>query len=1427
MTTSGPANPGESATTRYEGLWQSDAAPPDLFAFLGSMPRLSASERAEVVRIDQRNRWRIGRPLSLKSYLRELPDVAVQADLVRILIEADRNGRLGAAGADAPTRSLDGEGGVPDAVGRPRGDESTIEEDPQDATASPRASEGETNPPSTGLASAIDETIAGDREAGGSSLRSFALDDLHETAAEAEALRLKLEARRLTLVRRIGAGGMGVVYEAYDQQRGEMVALKTMRKADPQALVRFKQEFRSLSDISHVNLVSLFQLFAVEDSWFFTMELVEGIDFLDYVRDGVAEAGPPGGETVGSPGARPFHEGRLRDALRQLTAGVHHLHGCGKLHRDVKPTNVLVAEGGRVVVLDFGLTTDLEALEPRGPEDRQIVGTAAHMSPEQSAGREASASSDWYSVGVMLYQALTGRLPFEGGVESIMAEKQLRDPPPPESLVKDLPADLASLCRDLLGRDPGRRPTAPMILERLQGRPPADPDRPSRIVGRSRHRRILAAAYDSMKAGKVETVFLYGKSGNGKTTLIRAFLEDLASTKEAVVLAGRCFERESVPFKALDSLIDALARYLKGLTEREWKTILPPDVIHLARLFPVLRGVEGIEQADEETPDPPDPHEGRLRAFTGLRELLGRIGARRPLVLAIDDLQWGDVDSAVLLADLLYSPDPPVLMFVASFRMEDADGGKFLQVLRQSRSRVGTDVDHHDLAVEPLGLVEAREMALALLDRDDPTALALAHLVARESEGNPLFIDELVKHLDGVGGTSSDSSADPGPVDLDTVLLARIRSQPPDAARLLDLVAVSGRPIRGTLAYQAGGLGQSGRLALGALRSARLVRCKSVEAGDEIEVYHDRIREAVLERMQPERLLWCHEALAKAYEASDEADLEALAMHFRGAGDAARAGAFYAAAAAKAAWALAFDHAARLYRTAVELGAGGPDGERGLLTSLGDALANAGRGAEAASAYREAARSAPAPDRLRLERLATAQLLISGHADEGVTLLRTILKPLGLSMPSSRRTAALSLALRRAEIRVRGIRFRSRAEAEAPVDLLARIDVCWTAAAGLVAIDPIAGADFQCRGLLLALRAGEPYRISRALAMEAAHVAAAGRAASLRVARLLDAAHELAESVDSPHARGIVFMARGASALLMGEWKAAAAWFREAEAQLRNRCSGVTWELDSVHILSLWALYSMGELAAVKERVAGLGREARDRGNLYVASALTNFFQAATQVANHDLGPVDRLVDATAVGWPFVGFSIQKAAAVHSVVHLELYRGRPKEAWSCIESAWPQYVRSTLPRIQLIRIQMNELLARTALAVADQSSNPEPYLVIVEGRIVRLDREPSCWAEGHVHFLRAAVAARRKDAALALHELAEAARAYARHDMTLQECVMRLRSAEIHGGEQGRCQAEPILERMKALGIASPESWAQMAAPGFSRVVSGEIETNF
>src|SRR5579884_162840 len=213
----------------------------------------------------------------------------------------------------------------------------------------------------------------------------------------------------------IGRGGMGVVYRAHDRQRGRTVALKVMRRLTSSALYRFKQEFRSLADIVHPNLVQLFELVAHGRQWFFTMEFVEGVHFLAFLRPGTSVQIPPPTRTVTdeadnetsfvvSTGESSPRESEVRPALKQLAEGLCALHAAGTLHRDLKPSNVLVSHEGRVVILDFGLAVELDRDDQHENEPSHLLGTVAYMAPEQAAGQTLSTAADWYSVGVMLYE---------------------------------------------------------------------------------------------------------------------------------------------------------------------------------------------------------------------------------------------------------------------------------------------------------------------------------------------------------------------------------------------------------------------------------------------------------------------------------------------------------------------------------------------------------------------------------------------------------------------------------------------------------------------------------------------------------------------------------------------------------------------------------------------------------------------------------------------------------------------------------------------------------------------------------------------------------------------------------------------------------------------------------------------------------------
>src|SRR5207247_5962696 len=182
---------------------------------------------------------------------------------------------------------------------------------------------------------------------------------------------------------------------------------------------------------------------------------------------------------------------------------------------------------------------------------------------------------------------------------------------------------------------------------------------------------------------------------------------------------------------------------------------------------------------------------------------------------------------------------------------------------------------------------------------------------------------------------------------------------------------------------------------------------------------------------------------------------------------------------------LRFDRAAVVYRRAIELMPAGANGEN-LKIGLGDALANDGRPAEAAKEFLAAAGASPSRQALELQQRAGAQLLMGGHIEEGLEVFRAVLESAGFKLATGPKRALLSLLLRRLWIRLRGLEFREREAANIPDDDLFRIDICWAIAAGLGAVDFIRSADFQSRHLLLALRAGEPYRVSRAISFEGA-----------------------------------------------------------------------------------------------------------------------------------------------------------------------------------------------------------------------------------------------------------------------------------------------------------------------------------------------------
>jgi eukaryotic-like serine/threonine-protein kinase len=1261
---------------------------------------------------------------------------------------------------------------------------------------------------------------------------------------------------RFRIRRRLGSGGMGVVYEAQDLETDKLVALKTLTRAEASHISRFKNEFRSLADVSHPNLVSLYEFMADGQYWFFTMELVQGCNFLEYVRPGYkARYGPtsktptlrtmPGAsgterladyeaETRQLDSTRPvslpsetsfevsretalarstLDEGRLRAALRQLAEGLHGLHETGKLHRDIKPSNVLVTDEGRVVILDFGLVAEVRGHEVH--DSVTLAGTPDYMSPEQGAQLPISRASDWYSVGVILYQALAARLPFSGKFFEVMMNKQNFDPPSPAELVPDVPKDLNDLCVSLLKRNPEERPLGREIL-RLLGHGKTGPlqqaimstPAPAQIqtspfIGRERQLRELDEAFALTRNGQTVTVYLHGSSGMGKTALARHFLDDLRENQpEVIILEGRCYERESVPYKALDGVVDSLTKYLMSLSDAKADALMPREVLALARLFPVMLQVDSVFNAPQREQEIPDPVTLRRKAFAALRELLGRISDRQPLVLYIDDLQWSDADSTTLLEDLLRPPDSPPLLLLSSFRTEDLQTKPFLRSLLE---KSGND-NCREVLVGALSKTESYSVARQLLGADGRIAEAFVEPILREARGNPFLLEQLARYA-----LSSDDTSTTG-ITLAVMLEARLRHLPKGARQFVEALAVAGRPINPEVVYQAAELSGDESPLVSSLRAAQFLRAGGT--GHTLELYHDRIRETLANQLHPNKVTHIHRRLAQAIEARGIDDPEALFEHYLGAGERVRAATHAAVAAKKAASALAFDRAAAFYRRALDLAPARGSEQVELKRGLADALVNAGRPAEAAQAYLEVAQHTSAAHSLDFKRRAAEQLLMGGHIKEGLEVIRSVLGSVGMTLPAGPKRALLSLALNKLRVRLRGLNFTERQASEIPEAQLLRIDICWAIAAGLGAVDLIRGADFHCRHLLLALQAGEPFRVARAMAFEAAQTASRGEPTRKRALQIAQRAEELARRVGHPHAIGLSLWASGVAAYLVGHWKNAATLCERAADILRDQCKGVTWELTIANRFMLSALLYRGEIGEVSRRVPMLLAAALEQGNLFAAVDLRTRLNLIWLAADAPDRARSEVIEALK-DWPHEGFHLQHYASMLALAQIELYTGDVEVAWKHVHGQWKALEDSMLMRIQVLRIEAMHLQARAALASAARSADKTRRLRKARKLAKTIAHERTAWGAPFATLILAGVAYQEGDRAKARALLSQAMELFDLADIDLYEAVTRRRLGELLNNETGARHIAEADAWMEKRQIKNSTAMTKMMAPGF------------
>jgi tetratricopeptide (TPR) repeat protein len=746
----------------------------------------------------------------------------------------------------------------------------------------------------------------------------------------------------------LGEGGKKKVYLAHDTllDRDVAFALIKTEKLDDATRARVNREARAMGRLGdHPNIVTIHDIGEHEGQPYIVIPVM------------------PGGDVEGLIEQAPEHRLPLDKAIdiaKAVCRGLEFAHGKGIIHRDIKPGNIWLGADGTAKIGDFGLAlaVDLSRLTQPG----MMVGTVTYMPPEQAMGGKVTAKADLYSLGAMLYEMVTGRPPFVGDDSVAIIGQHINTPPvSPTWHRAELPPPLETLILQLLEKDPAKRPeSAAVVLQALEAieagkieepakeAPPENPLYRRVFVGREPELKQLQSAFDGAISGQGALMMVTGEPGIGKTALCEQ-LSTYVTLRGGRTLVGHCYEAGSLSLPYL-AFVEALRSYVLSRDPKDLKEELGSGAADVARIVSEIRERLKIKLRTQK-----DPEEERYRLMQGVSDFLSNAANVQPMLVVLEDLHDADKGTLEMLTHVSRNLAGARLLIVGTYRDVELDRSHPLSAALAELRRVST---YGRVQLRGLNADEVRRMMESIARESGPWGLAEA--VHRQTEGNPLFVQEVIRYLaeegliarkEGRWRPTKDTPLEMSiPEGLRDVIGKRLSLLSPECNQLLSVASVIGREFAlETLKAVAGidedifvnALKEAVRLSILEERSQRgLVRYRFT---------HAFFRQTLYEEMIAPQRLKLHRQIARCletlYAKRVEGHATELAEHFSHSTDPAdlnKAVSYAEMAAKRATDVYAYGEAVRLLEQALKVqDILDPEDKAkrcDLLLALGDAL---------------------------------------------------------------------------------------------------------------------------------------------------------------------------------------------------------------------------------------------------------------------------------------------------------------------------------------------------------------------------------------------------------------------------------------------------------------------------------------------------------